>query len=332
MAPSHLNLDAPAVHDPDHPTSPAINIQTADRFPASPWNEYDTDWKFPSAPDIDIDAPNSNPYTPSYNGSFNSWGSHSVSWGGRENSDPMNMYEDADFLMDDASSSRRQRDEEYNPSQYDGDIVGEMDDVPSTTSFNGARGNGGPQLSFTPAAEPFAAPQEHSPAFSGASASSPGSDIDLNNTSNTRSRASSISSVPRSNPSVSPPTGISRTFSTALSFDSPGNPTFAVASHPPSSPGIKPQSPPALVIPDDGGLAPPQNPHVASSPSPSTARPGLSAPGVSIHIVPSTPIGGLEVDAGAHGKEIQGRDGPYQQLMDRSADSQGACVIQFSCI
>lgn len=329
MAPPHLNLDSP-VNDLDHAPSPAINIQNTDRFPASPWNEYDTNWKFPSAPDID--APNSNPYTPSYNGSFNSWGSRSVSWGGRERSDPVNMYEDTDIFMDDSSSSRPQREEEYNPQNYDGDIVGDLDDIPPT-SFGGGGGGGsggGPQLSFTPAIDTFVAPQAHSPAFSGASASSPGSDLDINNPSRTRSRASSVSSNPRPNPSTSPPAGINRTFGATLSFDSPGAPSFSVATHPPSSPSMKPNSPPALVIPgEDGGLAPPQNPHAPGLSSQGPAA-GLSAPGVSIHIVPSTPVGGLEVES--HGTENHGRDAPFQQLMDQSADgqqsSQGAYNVQ----
>ncbi|KAF8501270.1 hypothetical protein JB92DRAFT_875102 [Gautieria morchelliformis] len=221
MAPPHLDLHSP-LSNPEHPTSPAINIQNADRFPASPWNEYDTNWKFPTS---DIDAHNSNPYTPSYNGSFNSWGSHSVSWGGREKSDPMNLYEDTDFLMDDATSSRRQRDEDYNPSNYDGDIVGDMEDIPSGP-FSG------PQLSFTPAVQSFTSHQEHSPALSGASVSSPGSDIELNNTSNTRSRASSTSSLHHPHPSTSPPAEIARTFNAALSFDSPSHPSFSIATHP----------------------------------------------------------------------------------------------------
>ena len=331
MAPPNLNLDDSSLADVDveHATSPAISIHNADRFPASPWNEYDTNWKF-SAPDID--ARNSNPYTPSYNGSFNSWGSHSVSWGGREKSDPMNLYEDADFIMEDEPSSRRPHhprpDDDYNPSHYDRDIiVGDMDDMPSAPYSAPRTAGGGPQLSFTPALPAaFAAHQEQSPAFSGASVSSPGSDIDLSHT-HTRSRASSsASSAHHPSLSTSPPAELSaRTFNSALSFDAPANPgpAFAVATHPPpASPGMKPHSPPALVIPgEDSGLAPPQNTLAPpGSPSPSTARPGLSAPGVSIHIVPSTPVGGLDVSQ--QRAAAQGGDVAY---MDQSPDMpQGA--------
>lgn len=192
--------------------SPPINIhiQPDERFPASPWNEYDTDWKFPTEPDMD--NPNSNTYTPSY-GSFNSMGSRSPSWGGREAEDPMNLYENDDIF----NHSNRRQQTDYNPAHYDGNIVGEMDDMDDIPSVPLETAGG---LNLPP---PSSIPNNrYSPTSNHGSPSS------------SRSRGSSVSSMYHSVPS--PP----KTVYTA-SLTNP---------NPPLS-GTKTQSPPALVIPDD---------------------------------------------------------------------------------
>ncbi|GJJ08144.1 hypothetical protein Clacol_002352 [Clathrus columnatus] len=225
--------------------SPPINISihSDNRFPASPWNEYDTDWKFP--PESEMDNHNSNPYTPSY-GSFNSLGSRSPSWGGREDGDPMNLYEgDDSMFMDNLSSHSHSRNQnEYDPSQYDGNIVGDMDDIPSV-SYNLTGGLNAPS------------PRNHySP------------DSNHGSPASSHSRTSSASSI--HHPIPSPPTIF---------------PPSLMNSNPPFS-GIKAQSPPALVIPDDVQRQGQQR-HLSQ-------RGGLQEQnGMSINIVPSTPIGGL---------------------------------------
>lgn len=196
--------------------SPPINIsiQPDERFPASPWNEYDTDWKFPTEPDMD--NPNSNTYTPSY-GSFNSIGSRSPSWGGREAEDPMNLYENDDMFELSAHSNRRHQ-TDYNPAHYDGNIVGDMDgmeDIPSV-SLQAAGGLNLP---------PPSSMQQHNSYSPTSNDGSPSS---------SRSRASSTSSMYHSVPS--PPKTV--------------YPSSLTNHNPPLS-GAKTQSPPALVIPDD---------------------------------------------------------------------------------
>lgn len=255
-------------HSPD---SASASVPVPANAPHSSWDQPQSGRATPQ--DYSYNTP------PSYAGSFGS-NPDSSGWPGDEaasynvlggNDD----YNPTDFDVQDASPSDFNHLHFFEHGSLQPDVLADLDLQP------GGEPTFPIHLSFTPADPVLKHPQHHSlPMHStGADMSSPGSSPGSvhNNDRPSHSRASSVSSV-HSHHSPMP-------VYSSLSPDAP--PQFSTTGpSPPTSPQVKAQSPPALVIPTD-------TPNVQSSLYPVDQKPTHLLPGqpsIDIHIVPSTPI------------------------------------------
>ena len=204
--------------------------------------------------EYDFTAPSPNlPQTPSYNGSY-------------QNS-PYSPYSDLEF----EGTIALEGPGDYDPTDFDAP----SNNPPSLLNFMNP-----PHVSLAPPMDGFDHSYDH-----GSPASSNGIP---DQESESRSRASSVSSHSRSHYPSSPPI---RDFD-LLGFESPRwNPAHLPVDKP-GSPSLKPPSPPSLVIPDVSPSMNSENLH--------TRAPLINAPqgdggvinGPQLHIVPATPVSG----------------------------------------
>ncbi|KAJ7145102.1 hypothetical protein C8R43DRAFT_550392 [Mycena crocata] len=212
------------------------------------------------------------PHTPSYNGSYHNspYSNHSeLSFSGEQ--EPFSLFEE-----EPAGVSVRT---DYDPSEYDPPqssllMFNDNDYIPGHYDHS--------QISSVPVAP---GPDHRNAPYDYSSPSSNGGG-DSGEESKHRSRASSISSNPHISPS--PRMDVAQSFEN-MTFRSPNWGTEPLPRDRPGSPHQqKPQSPPRLLMPDNG-----------SNSSPNFAPPTINAPegdggvvGPRLHIVPATPVSG----------------------------------------
>ena len=280
---------------------------------------------------IDYDASPGYAYTPSYQGSFNSFSSQPdplLNWGGREEAALQNPSQSSVDVYDSGAG-----DIEYNPQDYDGDqnspflLLDDQVNYPNLDNntnmlfnSNDALGN---QISFAAHEQSL---HPYSPRPDMYNAPSPASSIGHLEPTNdkNRSRASSVSSAlghpsPGFNQSLDlgqNPPSIHDEFqrlnmdysnennnwqSSSNTLPSINAPTLELQS--PTSPGgTKPISPPQLMIPGDSLMPPQVNLGFAPVPGPNSL--GVHP---AINIMPATPVSG----GGAAG----GPNVPFQQVL-----------------
>ncbi|KAJ6507784.1 krueppel-like factor 16 [Mycena vitilis] len=225
----------------------------------------------PHDPNFNLGSPQF-PHTPSYNGSYHNspYSNHSeLSFHGDQ--------EDFGIFNDDSAGAIAGQ-AEYDPAEFDGP-------QPSLLMFNDNDYMSGPydhaQLSSVPVAP---APDHRAGVPYDYSSPSSNGGGDSGEESKLRSRASSISS---NHLSPSPRMDVAQSFEN-MTFRSPnwGTEPLPSRDRPPSPHIQKPQSPPRLLMPDNGGTQ-----------SPNFAPPTINAPegdglGPRLHIVPATPVSG----------------------------------------
>ncbi|KAF7336940.1 Calcineurin responsive transcriptional factor [Mycena venus] len=211
------------------------------------------------------------PHTPSYNGSYHNspYSGHSeLSFSGEQES--FNIYADDEAPVGITT--------EYDPSEYDGPQQS------SLLMFNDNDYMPGPydhsQISSVPVGP---GPDHRGASYDYSSPSSNGGG-NSDEEGKRRSRASSVSS---NHIQASPRMNVAQAFDN-MTFRSPNWGTEPLPRDRPASPHLqKPQSPPRLLMPDNGG----------GNPTPNFAPPTINAPegdglGPRLHIVPATPVSG----------------------------------------
>ncbi|KZV94741.1 hypothetical protein EXIGLDRAFT_502531 [Exidia glandulosa HHB12029] len=247
-----------------------------------PVNAHSSNWDQPQSGRA---TPQDYPYNtpPSYAGSFGS-NPDSSNWPGDEAATYNHVlggnddYNPTDFDVPDASPSEFNNLHFFEHGSLQPDVLADLDLQPGNEpSFP-------IHLSFTPA-EPVQKLPHQQPNFAmHTDISSPGSSPGSvhNDRGVSHSRASSVSSVHSHHSHHSP-------MLAHHSLSPDAAPQFSTTGpSPPTSPQVKAQSPPALVIPTD-------TPNVQSSLYPADQKPTHLLPGqpaIDINIVPSTPISG----------------------------------------
>jgi hypothetical protein len=272
----HQHQDsATYANDPEFQSNSPSSVQINISPQPSPFDTFEFD---------DTQNPNF-PHTSSYNGSY-----HNSPYSGHSElsfeNEPLNLFEER---------SNDLHIQDYDPSDYDAPHSSGLLMFDSTDYLAGMDEQ--VSVSVIPAPDDHRSPHNFdysSPSSTGGADSGPDGEI--------RSRASSVSS---NHKHPSPRLEVAQTLEN-MTFHSPHWGPSSLPNDRPISPPQKAQSPPQLMIPDSGSPGPsyPQSPPTINAPS---GDGGTIGHGLSLHIVPATPVSGSQSVATAV---------PFQQRMD----------------